>query len=45
VALMKEKTPYTLAQIISILTGRAIDLGAAGKDNTYGNGFTSMSKK
>jgi hypothetical protein len=44
-ALMKEKTPYSLSQIVTILTGRAIDLGSAGKDNTYGNGFSNMAKK
>ena len=42
---MKEKTPYSLSQIVTILTGRAIDLGATGKDNVYGNGFSNMAKK
>jgi hypothetical protein len=44
-ALMKEKTPYSLSQIVTILTGRAIDLGATGKDNVYGSGFSNMAKK
>ena len=44
-ALFREITPYSLSQIVTILTNRAIDLGSEGKDNIYGTGFTSMRKK
>jgi len=38
-ALVKECYPiYTNAQIQSFLEGRAVDLGAGGKDNLYGSG-------
>jgi len=38
-ALVKECYPiYTNAQIKSFLEGRAVDLGAGGKDNLYGSG-------
>ncbi len=42
-ALVKERHPsYTPAQIQAYLEERAIDLGAAGKDNLYGSGRLSL---
>lgn len=38
VALLRAKTPFTLAQIRDILLERAFDLGSPGKDNLYGMG-------
>jgi hypothetical protein len=37
-ALMKGKTPYSLAQILAIITARALDLGDPGTDNKFGKG-------
>jgi len=45
IALLKEKTPYSLEQVIKILEGRAVDLGDPGKDNIYGSGRVSLKKK
>ncbi len=36
--LLMAKTPYTTAQIKTILENRALDLGSSGKDNLYGYG-------
>jgi subtilisin family serine protease len=44
VALLKEKTPYSLDQILAILKARARDLGPAGKDNLYGEGRLNLIK-
>jgi len=42
-ALVKDAYPgYTVTQLQSFLEGRAIDLGAAGKDNLYGSGRLSL---
>ncbi len=38
IALLKGKTPYTLAQILEIITVRALDLGDPGPDNKFGKG-------
>jgi hypothetical protein len=38
VALLKEKTPYSMEQILAILKARARDLGEPGKDNLFGEG-------
>jgi subtilisin family serine protease len=43
-ALLKEKFPYTLNQIKSILEARAKDLGPSGKDNLFGIGRLKLSK-
>ena len=45
IALLKEKTPYSLEQVIIILEGRAVDLGDPGKDNIYGAGSLKLKKK
>ncbi|MCX6557171.1 MAG: S8 family serine peptidase [Candidatus Aminicenantes bacterium] len=37
-ALLKEKTPYSLANILDIITARALDLGDPGQDNKFGYG-------
>ena len=44
IALLKGKTPYTIAQIKTLLIKRAIDLGAAGPDNDYGYGRLNLKK-
>lgn len=44
VALLKEKTPYSLPQILEILFARALDLGPAGKDNLYGLGRLKLDR-
>lgn len=44
VALLKEKTPYSMDQILEILMARARDLGPAGKDNLYGEGRLNLIK-
>ncbi|MBN1940509.1 MAG: S8 family serine peptidase [Candidatus Aminicenantes bacterium] len=36
--LLMSKTPYTSAQVRTILESRALDLGPSGKDNSYGFG-------
>ena len=42
-ALVKGAYPaYTPAQIRSFLEGRAVDMGASGKDNIYGYGRLSL---
>jgi len=38
VGLLMSKTPYSASQIRTILEGRALDLGAAGRDNLFGYG-------
>jgi subtilisin family serine protease len=43
-ALISGKTPYSLDQIRSILDGRALDLGSAGKDNAYGLGRLKLTR-
>ena len=43
-ALLKGKLPYSLAQINTILQGRALDLGTAGKDNQFGIGRLKLTK-
>jgi len=42
--LMKGKTPYSAAQLRTILEKRALDLGTAGKDNLYGYGRLNLKK-
>lgn len=44
-ALLKEKLPYTLDQIMAIIEARALDLGQSGKDNTFGIGRLKLSKE
>ena len=44
-ALLKSLTPYSLDQIKDIIDARAVDLGASGKDNKFGLGRLSLSKK
>ena len=44
IALLKEKTPYTMEQIYKVLEGRVKDLGTAGKDNIYGAGSLKLKK-
>jgi subtilisin family serine protease len=44
IALLKEKTPYTMEQIYKLLEGRVKDLGTAGKDNIYGAGSMKLKK-
>ncbi len=44
IALLKEKTQYSNAQILAILKARARDLGPAGKDNLYGDGRLNLIK-
>ena len=43
-ALLKGKLPYSFAQINTILQGRALDLGTAGKDNQFGIGRLKLTK-
>jgi hypothetical protein len=43
-ALLKEKTPYSMEQILAILKARARDLGEPGKDNLYGEGRLNLIK-
>lgn len=43
-ALLKGKLPYSLTQINTILQGRALDLGTAGKDNQFGIGRLKLTK-
>lgn len=43
-ALIMGKTPYTLAQIQTILEKRALDLGSSGKDNKFGYGRLKLIK-
>jgi hypothetical protein len=43
-ALLKGKLPYSIAQINTILQGRALDLGTAGKDNQFGIGRLKLTK-
>ncbi len=38
IALIKEKTPYSLDQVLQLIKARALDLGTTGKDNLYGDG-------
>lgn len=38
IALLKGKTPYSLDQILQIITSRALDLGDPGPDNKFGKG-------
>lgn len=42
--LLKSKTPYSTAQLRTILQKRAIDLGSAGKDNLTGFGRLNLKK-
>jgi hypothetical protein len=44
IALLKGMTPYSIAQIKALLLERAVDLGAPGPDNLYGNGRLSVKK-
>ena len=44
VALMKEKSLYSTAQILEILFSRVLDLGPEGKDNLYGQGRLKLNK-
>jgi subtilisin family serine protease len=41
-ALMKGMTPYSWSQVRTILEDRAVDMGASGKDNTYGVGRLNL---
>jgi len=43
-ALMKGMTPYTWSQVLTILEERAVDKGAAGKDNIYGFGRLNLKR-
>jgi hypothetical protein len=43
-ALLKGNLPYSLTQINTILQGRALDLGTAGKDNQFGVGRLKLTK-
>jgi len=43
-ALLKGKLPYSLAQINTILQGRALDLAPTGKDNQFGIGRLKLTK-
>jgi len=43
-ALLKEKVPFKLKNIQTIIKARAKDLGKAGKDNKYGLGRLNLSK-
>lgn len=42
--LLKGKTRYSTSEIRQILEGRAVELGAAGKDNVYGIGRLDLRK-
>ncbi len=42
--LLLGQTPYTLEQIYTMLIGRAIDMGATGKDNVFGWGRLYLKK-
>jgi hypothetical protein len=44
IALLKEKSLYSLPQILEILFARAVDLGSTGKDNLYGQGRLKLDK-
>jgi hypothetical protein len=44
IALIKGKTPYSLDQVLQLIKVRAIDLGAAGKDNLFGDGRLELTK-
>jgi hypothetical protein len=44
IALLKGMTPYSIAQIKTILIKRALDLGVPGPDNLYGYGRISVKK-
>ena len=44
IALLKGMTPYSIAQIKTILMKRAVDLGVPGPDNLYGYGRISVKK-
>jgi len=37
-ALLKEKTPYSMSNILDVIIGRALDLGDPGPDNKFGFG-------
>ena len=37
-ALLKGKTPYSLAQVLDLIIARALDLGDPGQDNKFGKG-------
>jgi subtilisin family serine protease len=41
-ALLKGKTPYSLAQIMDIIVARALDLGDPGPDNKFGKGRLNL---
>ncbi len=41
-ALLKSKTPYTVAEIVQILYSRAVDMGDSGSDNVYGHGRLNL---
>ncbi|NOR14359.1 MAG: S8 family serine peptidase [Candidatus Aminicenantes bacterium] len=44
VALLMEKSLYSMVQILEILSSRALDLGPDGKDNLYGQGRLKLDK-
>ncbi|MGE5343445.1 MAG: S8 family serine peptidase [Candidatus Omnitrophota bacterium] len=44
-ALLKSKTPFSMEQILQIIYGRAIDMGAPGPDNVYGRGRLNLRPK
>ncbi len=44
IALIKEKTSYSLDQILQLIKIRALDLGTAGKDNLFGDGRLKLTK-
>jgi hypothetical protein len=41
-ALLKGKTPYSLEQVLAIITARAIDLGDPGADTKFGKGRLNL---
>ena len=44
IALLKEKTFFSMEQILEILRARVLDLGPVGKDNLYGDGRLKLNK-
>ena len=44
IALLQEKTFFSMGQILEIIKARAVDLGTAGKDNLYGEGRLNLIK-
>lgn len=44
IALLKEKTIFSTGQILEILKARALDLGAVGRDNLFGDGRLKLNR-